>query len=66
MKKIITTLAFVALSTVSAKAIDLPDLGMFSVTAGLAANARGAADKVAVGAKSAFAQAKQLGSRPLQ
>jgi hypothetical protein len=38
MKKIITTLAFVALSTVSAKAIDLPDLGMFSVTAGLAAN----------------------------
>jgi hypothetical protein len=41
MKKIITTLAFVDLSTVSAKAIDLPampDLGMFSVTAGLAAN----------------------------
>ena len=41
MKKIITTLAFVALSTVSAKAIDLPampSLELFSVTAGLAAN----------------------------
>jgi hypothetical protein len=41
MKKIITILAFVALSTVSAKAIDLPampSLGAFSLTGGLAAN----------------------------
>ena len=35
MKKLITTFAFIALSTVSAKAVDL---GIFSVTAGLAAN----------------------------
>ena len=35
MKKIITTIAFIALSTVSAKAIDRE---MFSITAGLAAN----------------------------
>ena len=35
MKKIITTIAFIALSTVSAKAVDL---GMFSVTAGYATN----------------------------
>ena len=38
MKKIITAIAFIALSTVSAKAIELPNLGMFSVTAGLANN----------------------------
>jgi len=38
MKKIITTLAFIALSTVSAKAIELPSLGMFSLTAGIASN----------------------------
>ena len=41
MKKIITTLVFIAFSTVSSKAIDLPslpDLGMFSVTAGVASN----------------------------
>ena len=38
MKKIITAIAFIALSTVSAKAIELPSLGMFSVTAGLATN----------------------------
>ena len=38
MKKIITAIAFIALSTVSAKAIELPSLGMFSVTAGLANN----------------------------
>jgi len=41
MKKIITTLVFVALSTVSSKAIDLPampDLGILSLTAGVAAN----------------------------
>ena len=43
MKKIITVLAFIALSNVSAKAIDLPefsmpDLGNFSVTGGVAAN----------------------------
>ena len=41
MKKIITTLVFIAFSTVSSKAIDLPalpDLGMFSLTAGVAAN----------------------------
>ena len=43
MKKIITTIAFVALSTVSAKALDLPtfsmpSLGMFSLTGGLSAN----------------------------
>jgi len=38
MKKIITTLAFIALSTVSAKAIELPGLGMFSLTAGIASN----------------------------
>ena len=38
MKKIITTLAFIALSTVSAKAIELPDLGIFSLTAGVASN----------------------------
>ena len=38
MKKIITTLAFIALSTVSAKAIELPNLGMFSLTAGVASN----------------------------
>ena len=37
MKKIITTIAFIALSTVSVKAVG-PSLGMFSVTAGLAAN----------------------------
>ena len=35
MKKLITTIAFIALSTVSAKAIDM---GMFSVTGGIAAN----------------------------
>ena len=35
MKKIITTIAFIALSTVSAKAIDME---MFSITGGLAAN----------------------------
>ena len=35
MKKIITAIAFIALSTVSAKAIDL---GVFSLTAGLASN----------------------------
>tara|TARA_B110001450_G_C17628111_1_gene484066 strand:- start:267 stop:971 length:705 start_codon:yes stop_codon:yes gene_type:complete len=35
MKKIITAIAFIALSTVSAKAVDL---GMFSVTAGIASN----------------------------
>ena len=35
MKKLITTIAFVALSTVSAKAIDME---MFSITGGLAAN----------------------------
>jgi len=35
MKKLITTIAFIALSTVSAKAIDME---MFSLTAGLAAN----------------------------
>ena len=38
MKKIITTLVFIAFSTVSSKAIDLPDLGTFSITAGAAAN----------------------------
>ena len=38
MKKIITAIAFIALSTVSAKAIELPSLGMFSVTAGIANN----------------------------
>ena len=41
MKKFITTVAFIALSTFSAKAIDLPampDLGIFSVTVGTAAN----------------------------
>ena len=38
MKKIITTLAFIALSTVSAKAIELPSLGVFSLTAGVASN----------------------------
>ena len=38
MKKIITTLAFVALASVSAKAFELPSLGMFSVTAGVASN----------------------------
>ena len=38
MKKIITTLAFIALTTVSAKAIDLPDLGILSLTGGIAAN----------------------------
>ena len=41
MKKIITTLVFIAFSTVSSKAIDLPalpDLGMFSLTAGVASN----------------------------
>ena len=35
MKKLITTIAFIALSTVSAKAIDME---MFSITGGLAAN----------------------------
>ncbi|MDA9646331.1 hypothetical protein N9S92_01025 [Candidatus Pelagibacter sp.] len=35
MKKIITAIAFIALSTVSAKAVDL---GMFSITAGIASN----------------------------
>ena len=35
MKKIITTIAFIALSTVSAKAIDME---VFSITGGLAAN----------------------------
>ena len=35
MKKLITTIAFIALSTVSAKAIEM---GMFSVTGGIAAN----------------------------
>ena len=35
MKKLITTFAFIALSTVSAKAIDME---MFSITGGLAAN----------------------------
>ena len=38
MKKIITTLAFIALSTVSAKAIEMPSLGVFSLTAGVASN----------------------------
>ena len=39
MKKIITTIAFVALSTVSAKAIEMPALAEhLSITAGLAAN----------------------------
>ena len=44
MKKIITTLVFVAMSTVSSKAIELPtlpelpDFGALSVTAGLSAN----------------------------
>ena len=37
MKKIITTIAFIALSTVSAKAMN-PDLGIFSLTAGVASN----------------------------
>ena len=35
MKKLITTIAFIALSTVSAKAIEME---MFSITGGLAAN----------------------------
>ena len=35
MKKLITTMAFIALSTISAKAIEME---MFSITAGLAAN----------------------------
>ena len=41
MKKIITTLVFLAMSTVSSKAIEmptlpeLPDFGMLSVTAGV-------------------------------
>ena len=35
MKKLITTIAFIALSTVSAKAVDL---GIFSLTGGIAAN----------------------------
>src|SRR6056300_1551606 len=35
MKKLITTIAFIALSTVSAKAIDME---IFSITGGLAAN----------------------------
>ncbi len=38
MKKIITIIALMALSTVSAKAIDLPDLGFFSLTAGVGSN----------------------------
>ena len=41
MKKIITTIVFLALSTFSAKAIDLPslpDFGGLSLTAGVAAN----------------------------
>ena len=38
MKKIITTLAFIALSTVSAKAIEMPSLGVFSLTAGIASS----------------------------
>tara|TARA_B110000971_G_C19984472_1_gene488924 strand:+ start:459 stop:1187 length:729 start_codon:yes stop_codon:yes gene_type:complete len=38
MKKIITTLAFIALSSFSAKAIDMPNLGNFSITGGVAAN----------------------------
>ena len=38
MKKFITTIAFVALSTVSAAAIEMPNLGIFSVTAGIAQN----------------------------
>tara|TARA_B100000780_G_scaffold23199_1_gene14831 strand:+ start:606 stop:1325 length:720 start_codon:yes stop_codon:yes gene_type:complete len=38
MKKIIITLAFVALSSVSAKAIGLPNFEVFEVTAGLATN----------------------------
>ena len=35
MKKLITTIAFIALSTVSAKAIEME---MFSITGGIAAN----------------------------
>ena len=35
MKKIITTIAFIALSTVSVKAVDL---GVFSLTAGIASS----------------------------
>ena len=38
MKKIITTLAFIALTTISAKALELPSLGIFSLTGGVAAN----------------------------
>ena len=38
MKKIITAFVFVALSSVSAKAAELPDFGIFSLTAGIAAN----------------------------
>ena len=38
MKKIITTIAFIALTTVSAKAVELPSLGNFSLTLGAAAN----------------------------
>jgi hypothetical protein len=38
MKKIITTIAFLALSSVSANAIEMPSLGIFSLTAGLAQN----------------------------
>jgi hypothetical protein len=38
MKKIITTIAFIALTTVSAKAVELPSLGNFSLTLGAATN----------------------------
>ena len=38
MKKFITMIAFVALSTVSAAALEMPSLGIFSVTAGIAQN----------------------------
>jgi len=38
MKKIITIIAFLALSSVSAKAVSLPDLGFFSLTAGVSHN----------------------------
>ena len=39
MKKLITTIAFIALSTVSVKAVEVPELfGNLSLTAGLAAN----------------------------
>lgn len=38
MKKIITTVAVLLLTTFSAKALEMPNLGIFSLTAGAAAN----------------------------